>query len=182
MKKAIFIVPLTIALVLTLTGPSFAQQTAKIVVVNSGAAFEQSAEGKKAIAQLQERDTRIKADIQKFEDAIRALESRLNTGRLTMTQSALLAMQSDIDKKTTERKRYEEDAARDFTQFRNTLVGRIQSEMVAVVQALRKEKGYDLVLDLTSSGLVDFEPSLDITAEVVRRYDASKAGAPPVKK
>jgi len=182
MKKAIIIVPLTIALVLALTGASFAQQTVKVVVVNSGAAFEQSAEGKKAIAQLQDRDTKIKADIQKLEDAIRALESRLNTGRLTMTQSALLAMQNDLDKKTTERKRYEEDAARDFTQFRNNLVGRIQSEMVAVVQALRKEKGYDLVLDLTTSGLVDFEPTLDITPEVVRRYDASKAGAPPVKK
>jgi Skp family chaperone for outer membrane proteins len=182
MKKAIIIVPLTIALVLALSGASLAQQTIKIALVNSGAAFEQSVEGKKAIAQLQERDTKIKADIQKLEDAIRALESRLNTGRLTMTQSALLAIQNDLDKKTTERKRYEEDAARDFTQFRNTLVSRIQSEMVAVVQALRKEKGYDLVLDMTSSGLVDFEPTLDITAEVVRRYDATKAAAPPVKK
>jgi outer membrane protein len=181
MKKAI-IIPLTITLLLAFSGALYAQQTVKVVVVNSAAAFEQSAEGKKAIAQLQERDAKIKADIQKTEDAIRALEGRLTTGRLTMTQSALLAMQNDIAKKTTEGKRYQEDAARDFTQFRDNLVGKIRAEMVAIIQALRKEKGYDLVLDLATSGLVDFEPTLDITAEVVRRYDAAKAGAPPVKK
>jgi Skp family chaperone for outer membrane proteins len=182
MKKALMTVPQVIILILAFTGASFAQQTTKIVVVNSSRAFEQSAEGKKALAQLQQRDAKVKADIQSREEAIRTLESRINTGRLTMTQDALLAMQADIDKKTTERKRYEEDAARDFAQFRDNLVGRIRSEMVTVIMALRKEKGYDLVLDLVSSGLVDFEPALDVTDEVIRRYDTSKAAAPPVKK
>jgi Skp family chaperone for outer membrane proteins len=182
MKKAIIIVPLTVSLALAFSGISYAQQAAKIVVVNSARAFEQSANGKKAIAQLQQRDAKIKADIQNKDDAIRTLESRLNTGRLTMTQDALLAMQADIGKKTTERKRYEEDGARDFTQFRDNLVAQIRSEMVTVIIALRKEKGYDLVLDLASSGVVDFDPALDVTDEVIRRYDASKAGATPVKK
>ncbi|MGA2361300.1 MAG: OmpH family outer membrane protein [Candidatus Aminicenantales bacterium] len=182
MKKAIIIVPLTITLVLAVTVASFAQQTVKIVVVNSARAFERSAEGKKAIAQLQQRDAKIKADIQSKEDAIRALESRLNTGRMTMTQDALLALQVDIDKKSTERKRYEEDGARDFAQFRDNLVARIRAEMVTIIIALRKEKGYELVLDLASSGVVDFDPALDVTDEVIRRYDASKAAAPPVKK
>jgi Skp family chaperone for outer membrane proteins len=181
MKKAI-IIPLTITLVLMLAGASLAQQSVKIVVVNSARAFEQSAEGKKAIAQFQQRDAKIKADIQSKDDAIRTLESRLNAGRLTMTQDALLAIQADIDKKTTERKRSEEDGARDFTQFRDNLVAQIRAEMVTVIIALRKEKGYDLVLDLASSGVADFDQVLDVTDEVVRRYDASKAGATPVKK
>jgi len=32
------------------------------------------------------------------------------------------------------------------------------------------------------SGIVDFDSAIDITDEVVRRYDASKASAAPVKK
>jgi outer membrane protein len=183
MRKAVALTPLVSLVVLASAAVSFAQQPApKIAVINSQKAFETSAEGKKALAQLQDRDTKIKADLAKMDDAIRALESRLNTGRLTMTQEAFMAASSDLEKKQTERKRYEEDQSRESQQFGNTLVNRIRQEMVSIIQTLRKEKGYDIVLDLGTSGLVDFDPTLDITDEVVRRYDATKAGAPPVKK
>jgi Skp family chaperone for outer membrane proteins len=183
MKKVRFLVPLTICLVLVPAAALFAQQPQlKLAVVDSARAFQTSTEGKKALAQFQERDAKIKGDIQRLDDSLRALENRLNTGRLTMTQEALLATQADIEKKTTERKRYEEDATREFQQFQQNLVQRIRAEMVQIIQGLRKEKSYELVLDLQSSGVVDFDPAIDITEELVRRYDASKAGAPPVKK
>ena len=183
MKKAKILIALTIGLVLLAAVASFAQQPAsKIGIINSAKAFETSAEGKKAYAQFQERENKIKTDIQRLDDAIRALENRMSTGRLTMTQEALLATQADHDKKQTERKRYEEDATRDFQSFQQNVVQKIRDEMVTIIKALRKEKGFDLILDLATSGIVDFEPALDITDEVVRRYDASKAGAPPVKK
>jgi len=183
MKKAKILIPLAIGIVLLASVASFAQQpTYKIAIINSAKAFETSAEGKKAYAQFQDRDNKIKSDLQRQDDAIRALENRMSTGRLTMTQEALIATQADHDKKQTERKRYEEDQTRDFQSFQQNLVAKIRDEMVSIIKTLRKEKGYDLVLDLQTSGLVDFEPALDITDEVVRRYDASKAGAPPVKK
>lgn len=182
MKKARFLVPLTICLVLLPAAALFAQQQIKIGVVDSARAFQISAEGKKALAQFQERDSKIKSDIQRLEDAIRALENRLNTGRLTMTQEALVATQTDIDKKTTERKRYEEDAARDFQQFQATIVQRIRKEMVDIIDALAKERGLDIVLDLQTSGAAYFNPAIDLTDEIIRRYDVSKSATPPVKK
>ena len=180
MRKARTLIPLMIGIMLVCTVASFAQQAIKLAVVNSARAFEASSEGKKAIVQFQERDTKVKGDIQRLEDSIRALENRLSTGRLTMTQEALVATQADIDKKTTERKRYEEDATREFQQFQANIVQRIRTEMFTIIQALRKEKAYDLVIDLQNSGIVDFDPGIDITDEVIRRYDASKAGAPAV--
>jgi outer membrane protein len=182
MKKARVLTPLIASVVLLFSGAAFAQQAPKIAVINSQRAFEISSEGKKAIAQFQERDTKVKQDIQKLDDAIRVLENRLSTGRLTMTQEALISLQADIDKKQTERKRYEEDATRESQQFQFNIVQKIRNEMVSIIQGLRKERGFDIVLDLQSSGTVDFDPTIDITEEVVRRYDVTKAGAPPVKK
>jgi outer membrane protein len=185
MKKARILIPLAVALMLMSTAAVFAQQAQpaiKVGIINSATAFETSAEGKKAYAQFQERDSKIKADIQRLDASITALQNRMTTGRLTMTQEALAATDADIQKKQTERKRYEEDATRDFQQFQATIVGRIRAEMVNIIIALRKEKGLDFVLDLQTSGIVDFDPAMDITAEVVKRYDAAKAGAPPVKK
>jgi len=181
MRKAGFSILLTIGLILAAAAPSFAQQALKVAVVNSARVFDQSVEGKRIVAQFQERDAKIKSDLKKIQDSISALNSKLNTGRLTMTASALAAIQADIDQKTTEGKRYEEDATREFTTFRNNLVAKAQQDMMVIIQALRKEKAYDLVFDLTSSGIVDWTPTLEITDEVIRRYDASKAAAPAVK-
>ena len=54
--------------------------------------------------------------------------------------------------------------------------------MVAVIEALAKERGLELVLDTATSGVVTASPTIDITDEVVRRYDQTKAATPPVKK
>jgi outer membrane protein len=183
MKRTTLGAFLTIISVLGLTAVSLAQQPeAKIAIINASAAFESSVEGKKVLGLMQEREAKIKTDLQKYDDSIRALQNRLSTGRLTMTNDALLALQTDIDKKTTDRTRYQEDAAREANTFGQNLVNRVREEMVTIIQALRKERGYDVVLDLGTAGIVDYDPALDITTEVVRRYDASKAAAPPVKK
>jgi Skp family chaperone for outer membrane proteins len=182
MNRIRTIAPLVILFVLVIAGASYAQQVTKVAIINSQKAFETSVEGKRALGQLQDLDTKIKTNLQKMDDAIRLLENRLNTGRLTMTNEALLALQADIDKKTTERKRYEEDQNRDAQQLSGTLIQKIRGEMVAVIEILAKERGLELVLDAATSGVVTASPTIDITDEVVRRYDQTKAAVPPVKK
>lgn len=182
MNRVRTIAPLVICFILVVAGVSYAQQVSKIAIINSQKAFETCVEGKKILAQMQDRENKIKSDIQKQEDSIRLLENKLSTGRLTMTNEALAGIQADIDKKTTERKRYEEDAARDAQQFSTNLIQKIRAEMVAVIEALAKERGLDLVLDVLQSGVVTNSPTIDITDEVIRRYDQSKVATPPVKK
>jgi outer membrane protein len=179
MNRIRTIIPLVL-FVLALAASGYAQS--KIAVINSQQAFETSIEGKKALAQMQDRENKIKSELQKQDDAIRLLENKLTTGRLTMTNEALAGIQSDIEKKTTERKRYEEDQTRDGNQFANTIIQKIRNEMVAVIEALAKERGFDLVLDMQTAGVVTSSPTIDITKEVVARYDQSKTATPPVKK
>jgi len=182
MKRIRTIAPLVILFILAATVASYAQQISKIAIINSQKAFETSAEGKKALTQLTDRENKIKTDLQKMDDAIRLLDNRLNTGRLTMTNEALIALQADIDKKTTERKRYEEDAARDAQQLSGNLIQKIRVEMVTIIENLAKERGLELVLDTATSGVVTASPTIDITDEVVRRYDQSRSATPPAKK
>jgi outer membrane protein len=183
MNRVKTIAPLVILFILVVAGVSYAQQASKIAVINSQRAFESSIEGKKIAAQLEDRGGKIRADIQKLEDGIRLLENKLTTGRLTMTNEALAGIQADIEKKTTERKRYEEDAGRDFQQFSTNLIQKIRGEMVTIIENLAKERALELVFDVgAQSGVVTFSPTIDITDEVVRRYDQSRAATPPVKK
>lgn len=159
---------------------SSAQQTPKIGVINSQEVLEKSAEGKRVIARLQEKDKSNQAALSKLDEEIRQLETRINTQRLTLSEEALYNMSADLQRKQTDRKRVAEDATRDFQDMQMKLFNRVQSELIPIIEAMGKEKGIDLVFDLARSGAVYFNPSIDMTQEVIQRYDASKA-SPPAK-
>jgi outer membrane protein len=165
-------------LVLGLAVGAQAQQTMKTGVINSQQAFTASAEGKKAQAQLQDQENKVKSDLARLDAEIKALQTKLSTQRMTLSNEAALQIQSDLDRKTTARKRREEDGGREAQQLQISLIQRIRGEMVGVIEGLAKERGLDLILDLAASGIVFFNPTMDITDEVIRRYDAAMAAAP----
>jgi len=90
---------------------------------------------------------------------------------LTLKEEALSQLQIEIDKKEADQRKYEQDSSADFNQLKAKLIKKIRDGLLVIVDELVKEKGYDLVFDLSSSGLIYFQPALDITEEVIKRYD-----------
>jgi Skp family chaperone for outer membrane proteins len=178
-NKTIRVLLLT-SLLVAAASLSFAQTAPKLGVINSQEVLERSAEGKRVIARLQERDKANQAALTKYDEEIRQLETKINTQRLTLSEEALYNMSADLQKKQTDRKRVAEDASRDFQDLQVKLFNKVQSELIPIIEALGKEKGIDLILDLAKSGAVYFNPTVDLTEEVIKRYDASKA-APAAK-
>jgi len=166
---------LLILCVVGLFSLGLAQQTAKIGVVNSQLILEKSEEGKKAIARLQELDRTQQGKLNKLDEDIRQLETKLNTQRLTLTNEAIIQLTSDIDRKRTDRKRQAEDAMRELQDLRLKLFQKVQNELLPIIEGIGKEKNLELILDLGNSGAIYFNPTIDLTEEVIRRYNASKA-------
>jgi len=164
-----------------LAGLALAQEGGKLATINSQEVLEKSAEGMKAIAQLQAADKKFGDQIARIDDQIKQLQGRLTAQRLTLTAEAAAGIQADIQRRQTERQRAVEDASRSMQELQATTLTRIQADLMPVIEQLRKDKGLDLIFDVAKPGIVYFAPVLDLTAEVIRRYDAIKA-APPVKK
>jgi outer membrane protein len=162
-----------------LAGLALAQ--AKLATLNSQEVLEKSAEGKKAIAALQAADKKYSDDITRLDDQIKQLQNRLQTQRLTLTPDAAAGIQADIQRKQTDRQRTAEDATRSMQQLQATTLTKIQDDLIPIIEQLRKDQGLDLIFDLAKSGTVFSNPAIDVTAEIVKRYDALSA-APPVKK
>ena len=161
--------------IVALVSAGFAQQTLQIAVVNSNEVLQKSAEGKKVMAQLQSKDSKASADIAKMDEDIRVLETRLNTQRLTLTQESLIQMQADLERKKTDRTRFAEDMSREIQDLQQRLFVRIQSELLPIIEAVGKERNLDLIFDLDRSGAIYFNPAIDLTEEIIQKYDASKA-------
>lgn len=171
-KKVLLLTFIIAALVST----GYAQAIVKIGVVNSQEVLEKSVEGKKIMAQLQDKDKRNQAEISRQDEAVRQLQTKLNTQRLTLTNEALMNLNADLEKKQTDRKRYAEDTYREMQDLTQRLFNRIQSELLPIIEKVSKEKGLDIVFDLRSSGAVYYSPNVDLTQEVIKNYDASKTG------
>lgn len=177
MKKSRLKILVFLAVFVAAASLSLAQEGPKIGVINSAEVLEKSAEGKKVIARLQERDKANQAALTKLDDEIRQLETKINTQRLTLSDEALFQMNSDLERKRTERKRVAEDAYRDWNELQMKLYTRVQNELIPIIEQLGKEKGMDIIFDLAKSGAVYYNAAIDLTAEVIKRYDASKATA-----
>jgi outer membrane protein len=173
MKKTFFSGVWTVLAAGLFTTAAFAQ--AKIGYVNSQEVLEKSAEGKRILARLEDAGKQGQAGIAKLDEEIRASQTKLNTQRITMTDDAIMQLSADLERKNTERKRKAEDAYAAMAELRDRLFKKLQDELIAVVEQVGKEKGYDLIFDLFKSGAVYSNPMLDLTAEVIKRYDASKA-------
>lgn len=157
-----------------LVSSGYAQQPMKIGVVNSQVVLEKSQEGKRVTSQLEAKNKTLQEDLARLDDKIRDLETRLNTQRLTLSQEALSNLMADLDKQRTERTRFVEDSRRELNDLQLRLFNRLQNELRPIITEIGKEKNLDLIFDIGGSGIIYFNPSVELTEEVIQKYDASK--------
>jgi outer membrane protein len=165
---------LLVLFVAGLVSLGYAQQPMKVGVVDSQLVLEKSQEGKRVTTQLEAKNKTLQEDLARLDDKIRDLETRLNTQRLTLTQEALTNLMADLDKQKTARTRFVEDSRRELNDLTQRLFQRLQTELRPIISEVGKEKNLDLIFDIGGSGIIYFNPAVDLTAEVIQKYDASK--------
>ena len=48
-----------------------------------------------------------------------------------------------------------------------------------LIEAVAKEKGLQMVFDLSNAGLAWWDPGLDLTSDVIKKLDGAKPATPP---
>lgn len=170
-RRGLFI--LGLAAVFAIAG--FTQQSPKIAAVDLQKTLEQSSEGKSVVSQLRQKEQAILGELEKLDKQILSLETRLNTQRLALSDEAQQKLAFELESARIQRKRTEEDSTKEFQRLQFTLVSRLRTEVYSVIQSYAREQQISLVFDLSApAGVVYCEPGLDITSEIIRRYDAAK--------
>jgi outer membrane protein len=171
-KRGLFILVSVVAFAMA----GFTQQSPKIAAVDLQKAFEQSAEGKGIISQLRQKEQAIVGELEKLDKQILSLETKLNTQRLTLSEEARQKLAFELESAKLQRQRTEEDSTKEFQRLQFSLVSRLRTEVYSVIQSYAREQQISLVFDLSApAGVIYCEPALDITSEIIRRYDAAKA-------
>src|SRR5436309_10614490 len=150
-------------------------QTSRIAVVDFEKAVVESAEGKKSSekynATLQSKQVEAEKRQKELEDA----QKKLQTQGAALSETAKANLQKDIDRRTIELQRFNEDAQKELQSVRDELLRPIAERASAILNALAAEQGYTLIVDISNpqSNIVWCNPKNDITEELTRRIDAA---------
>ena len=172
---------LPIVLALAVAGPAFAADppgTMKIGVFDPEVLWKQTEVGKKYNQDLSAARDRLQASIDKKQEDVEALRSRLRQQQQSLSEDKINDMKKEILGKQTELDRLNEDATKEMKYQLGEVQGRFQEMLMKTLDAYGKEKGFSLILN---RGVVDFiSPGVDISQDLIAKFnEMHKAAATP---
>lgn len=155
----------------------------KIGVINIQAAIGATAEGKKVLTDLQTKYQPRQKELQRLNQEIQAIQDQLAKGQATLSDDEQARLNRELEDKQKQLKRDAEDASTDFNHDRDEAVNKIVQKMVRVINDYAQKNGFSLVLDDAQISVYFASKDIEITAEIVKLYDAANpvaadAGAP----
>jgi outer membrane protein len=141
-------------------------------------AILQTKDGQKAASELQGRFAPKKADLDKKQTDIAALQDTLRKGSATMSEDAKARLMRDIDANTKSLQRDTEDAQADLDQEQGKIMQDLGNKVMAVLEKYATGNGFALVLDVSNpqTPVLWASQTIDITSEIVKLYDQSNPG------
>jgi outer membrane protein len=156
--------------------PSVYAQTidpVRIAAVNLSYVAQSSKAGKSALAQIEEAGKKKEA-----EAAMRAAELEQQRFELqqrgsVMSERARADLQRAFEKGRIDFQRFQQDAQLELAGLQRNFEAEFRLKLLPVVDQISKEKGLHFVFGLEQSTMIVWwNPSLDISEEIVKRLDA----------
>jgi len=137
----------------------------------------ESTEGKAAAA-------RVNALRQKKLDELGARNKQLEAAQAKVNQPVLseearATAQKEIDRLNVEIQRAQQDADAEMQELQQQLQGEFQRKLSPVIQQVAIERGLLILLSRADAGMIWADPGLDLTADVIKKFDAATATAKP---
>jgi outer membrane protein len=180
--------------VIVLSGPAFAQEPPaavppaqakpqaplRMAFLDLQRVAAESSEGKAASGKVQALTQKKQGELADKNKALQANQQKLQQGGV-LNEAARAQAQKEIDRLTVEIDRFQQDATAEVQELQQQLQGEFQEKLRPVVDALVKELAIGLLFSAGDAGAIYVDPSLDITPEVIKRFDAgggAKAATP----
>ena len=157
---------------LAFTAPVWAQGAISVAVIDSDRIVRESTRGKAALSTLKAAQDKHIAEMKVMKSEIDAVKKRIEEGRMSLSEDRLRELAKDYEDKGIQLRRYQEDAEIDLNKKQAQALQGIEKDVLAIIKKVGDEKGYTLIFSKFNSGLVYATPAVDITNEILQRFDA----------
>ena len=187
MRLLTAVVALTVALA---AAPGFAQDPAappsaapqappfpagaKVGFIDVQQIIAESIDGKAASGRVQALNDKKVAELSEMNQSLQADQQKLQSGGTVLSASAADELRRQIDRKTKDIERATQDAQDELQELQQTLQLDFQRKLTPVIAEVSAEKGLHMVFAIGEAGLAWANPGLNITADVIKKFDAQQ--------
>ncbi|MEZ5362376.1 MAG: OmpH family outer membrane protein [Bryobacterales bacterium] len=151
----------------------------KVAIISIQDVITRTQEGQQLIKQLQDKYAPKSKELEGMNNEINELRNQLNKGQNTMSDDARRDLMRRIQQKERDQQRAVEDARGQFNQEQQQIFNEVGAKVFAVVSQYSQEKGYSIVLDVSSPQTPVFWAAneVNITNDIITAYDAQGGAA-----
>jgi outer membrane protein len=150
---------------------------AKIAVVDLQRIANESAEGKTASAKIESLNQKKVAELNEKNKELQTAQQKLVAGAL-LTDSAKAQIQKEVDRLNREIQRFTQDAQAEVEELQQQVQVEFQRKLMPIIELVAVDKGVQIVF-AADTGMVWSDTAVDLTAEVIRRFDGAMGASPP---
>lgn len=156
-------------LIATAAVPAAAQS--KVAVIDVQRVVTESDPGKEALRKLKELSDQKVQEGQALQQEVNTLRDQLNKQRFTLSEDKLQDLSKQIEDRSIALQRFEDDAQRELNEARRRTLGALEERIMPVINEIGQERGLTLIFNKYQSGLVYADQAVDITDDVIRRFN-----------
>jgi outer membrane protein len=146
---------------------------AKYAFINIQRIAAESGQGKALSSRVQTLNGQKVNELNEKNKALQAAQQKLESGASVLSDTARAQLEKDIDRQQTDIQRFTDDAQKEVQDLQNELQAEFQQKLGPVIQQIAQEKKLDILFSALDAGIVWADAGLDLTTEVIRRFDAA---------
>jgi outer membrane protein len=151
-------------------------QALKIGFINSQQILATSAEAAAAEQRFNQEMQGYQAEIEQLENELTGMQQRLQQQQLTLSPEARANREAQIQQKLQEYQTRTQQLQQQADQRRAELVQPVVDKITAIIETIREEGSYHLILDVAAGSIIAADSTLDLTPEVMQRLNATASG------
>lgn len=148
----------------------------KVGVFDGERVLAESEVGQEAIALINQLQEQRVAELQAQQAEINAIRQQALSATPGTAEAAQLERQ--MEDRALQYQRLEQDVQQELGQRQAELVEPITQMVRQIIDTMGREEGYAMMFNMAQSGLVYFDPVIDVTEEIIRRVNVVSAGTP----
>ena len=172
--KGLYVTVLCFITIVLLQGNILAAGEVKFAVVDIQKFQEGSTAFQKVRAEIKARFDALQQKLERERDALMKLDEELKKQSMMLSLDAQEDKQRELDKKRRYYKYLQDDFSQEIKTLEVEAIKKTMKELETVVKDIAQKKGYTLILERRTLGLMYYDPSVDITEEVIKGYDKIK--------
>ncbi|MEP0773519.1 MAG: OmpH family outer membrane protein [Acidobacteriota bacterium] len=147
----------------------------RVAVIDVQQVVESSAAGREALARLKKLNDEKVAEGAKMVTELEALQKQLAAQRATLSEERIKSLQKQIEDKQVALERFRDDAQEFLDEARRKELQALEARILPIINEIGREMKLHLIFNKFQSGLVYADDSVDITDEVLKRFNVQVA-------